>query len=393
MCNAKILLVSNEMSYTGAPIALLQMARILIRNNYDVSVASLVMGNFTKEFDNINVEVQYLDQNNLKNYKNYFKQFDLIILSTIVCYRIYKYARKYTSTVLLVTEAQQWLPYCYDRNLDILLKSSKRFYCVSEYAAEIFYKEFNVKLKILHNAIEDCYKDDKKYCKDGKFNFLVMGTIAKEKGFHTVVDAVKILPEKCRQKIHITFAGRLIDAYKNYSDKLLQDIDNLSCIEYIGEITNNEDKIQLYQNTDIIIVPSVDESCSLVALEGAMMSCALILTNNVGAKYIVNKRNGFLFKMGNEKELANIIRNIVEKNVDIKKMGKFAREEYLNTSTIEIYEKNILKMVHNNLNRSHNFEIIAYRVAKICSTIFSIRKNRVHIEIKLFGVKLKIRID
>ena len=327
MCNAKILLVSNEMSYTGAPIALLQMARILIRNNYDVSVASLVMGNFTKEFDNINVEVQYLDQNNLKNYKNYFKQFDLIILSTIVCYRIYKYARKYTSTVLLVTEAQQWLPYCYDRNLDILLKSSKRFYCVSEYAAEIFYKEFNVKLKILHNAIEDCYKDDKKYCKDGKFNFLVMGTIAKEKGFHTVVDAVKILPEKCRQKIHITFAGRLIDAYKNYSDKLLQDIDNLSCIEYIGEITNNEDKIQLYQNTDIIIVPSVDESCSLVALEGAMMSCALILTNNVGAKYIVNKRNGFLFKMGNEKELANSIRNMVEKNVDIKKMGKFAREE------------------------------------------------------------------
>lgn len=56
-----------------------------------------------------------------------------------------------------------------------------------------------------------------------------------------------------------------------------------------------------------MVVPSRDESCSLVALEGAMMSKPLILTENIGAKYILDENSGWLVKTGSVDSLKMLL--------------------------------------------------------------------------------------
>ena len=389
----KILLISHEMSYTGAPIALFKMAKVLVKNNYNISVASLKKGQFSQEYEKINIKVNILDGKNLAQYKSYFKEFDLIIVNSIVSYKVYKFARKYVPTIFFITEAEQWIQYCNEKHLGTLLKTSKTSYCVSEYAAEVFKKEFNANFTVLHNATEDFYENRKNYYKDDKLNIAIIGTIYPLKSFHTVINSIKTLPLEYQQKICVRLAGEIHNGYKDYCENLMQDINKMSCIEYIGAITDLQSKNQLYKDTDIVIVPSIDESCSLVALEAAMMACALVMTHNVGAKYLINRNSGFLFEKENVNELSEIIKKIIDDNVDIAQMGICAREEYLKTSTIEIYEKNILDMVNKNYIKLRRIELFLYRFEKVKDWIFSCYNCNNHIVYNVLGFKIKIRED
>lgn len=53
----KILLLSHELSYTGAPNSLLRIAKVLIKNNFYVEVWSLSDGSFKEEFNKNNIKV------------------------------------------------------------------------------------------------------------------------------------------------------------------------------------------------------------------------------------------------------------------------------------------------------------------------------------------------
>jgi glycosyltransferase involved in cell wall biosynthesis len=102
-------------------------------------------------------------------------------------------------------------------------------------------------------------------------------------------------------------------------------------------------------NSDVVVVPSRDESCSLVALEGAMMGKPLIVTENVGAKYLVNDLNGWVVRTEDEVSLRKAFIEAIDKPELLKAMGKASRIEYLKTSTYEIFEKRFIEMVIDNL--------------------------------------------
>ncbi len=56
----KILLVSHEMTYTGAPRSLLNPARVLSELQYQVDVWTMKAGNFQKEYDRAGYPVRLL---------------------------------------------------------------------------------------------------------------------------------------------------------------------------------------------------------------------------------------------------------------------------------------------------------------------------------------------
>ena len=56
-CSRKILLISHQLSRTGAPIALLNVARLLREEGNDLTLISLEEGPLRDEFESIGVEV------------------------------------------------------------------------------------------------------------------------------------------------------------------------------------------------------------------------------------------------------------------------------------------------------------------------------------------------
>ena len=384
----KILLISNELSMTGAPLELFYMAQIMQKNGCLVDVWSFADGALRGEFSKIGINVEIIPLEDLKKQKKKFCDYGLVISNTIVSHKAYRISRKYTPSIFFITEAEQWTPYCRNKNLGALLRTSKDIYCVSEYAAGWLEREFkNSNVKVFHNAVEDLFDGQRDYFDGGKINFLVFGTISPQKGMHTAIDAVNNLPEEYKKKIRLRIAGKVLEANKQYYSAILKEAEKSSCIEFLGEITNINDKISLYKKTDVVIVPSVDESCSLVALEAAMMKCALVLTKNVGAKYILKNERCF-FEWENSEQLKNILIDIIDSKINVAENGNNLREEFLKTSTLEIYEKNVMKMVNEKYGKqtfSPKFQYLnaiivetPYTLLKFVEKIFSVKQNYNH---------------
>ena len=383
----KILLLSHELSYTGAPNSLLRIAKVLIKNNFYVEVWSLLDGNFKEEFNknNIKVLIPNIESNDI--YKKISK-FDLAIVNTILSHKFIYILGNKINFIWYIREAANIESFCirYPERID-LLKSVKNIYCVSEYAKS-FIEPYNKNVKVVHNCVEDYYNNISNKVNE-KINFIMVGTIEFRKGFDILFDAFDELDKQYKDKCLIHIVGRCFPSFKDYYEKILDRIKNNKHIIWHGEITDNNKKINLYKDMNVFVIVSRDESCSLIALEGAMMGKPIIVSENVGAKYIINNNCGWIIRNENILELKNVLIDIIENPRKLERMGNMARKNYLNTSTIDIYEKNIVNLVNENLvNKKYKMLTLFFYLLKMNFSFKKIRNYRI---ITIFGIKITLK--
>lgn len=349
----RIVLCSHELTYTGAPHSLLRICKVLQKNGAYVELWSREDGPFRNEFEAIKVFVRIVPNNEISSNetKKRIQTFDLAIINTVISHKFYLAARDLIPTIWYIREAHN-LPEISDHVKERYnaLKTADELYCVSEYAQEFIQKTYNANVKVVHNCVEDYYKGNPNRVID-KVNFAVIGTLTYRKAFDICIDAFQSLPKELQEKAHMYFAGRLIDYRSDYWKPILSVVEKNPNITYVGEIENTEDKISFFEGINVFIVVSRDESCSLVVLEGAMMGKPVIVSENVGAKYLIDDKSGWLVKTGDVESLKKTLEYIILNPNCVEIKGKQARIHYENTSTIAIYEKNITDMVKEKLTR------------------------------------------
>lgn len=398
-CKNNVLLVSHEMSYTGACHSLLRICKVL-KGKYNLTVWTKKQGLFEQEFAAQGLKVELADKHNAeKLLKDSGKTFSLAICNTIVTDDIYNILRLKMPTIWYIREAQN-LDYFFQR--DSSKKDTLRWatgvYSVSEYAKRYIAKFCKHKVRVLHNAVEDFNDGYKKeYLKGGKLHILMLGTFNPRKAFGTAVEAIKMLPKNYQEQVDLTIAGEMFKTDEYCYQPVLDDMAKLPHARHVGLITDLKVKADAYKNADIVIVPSTDESCSLVVLEAMMMGVPVIVSNNVGAKYLVDKSNGWIFKTGDTGALAKILRKILENKADIAAMGKAARQKYLQSATMNVYEKNILKMARDNIGNS---KLIGNAAAQFLHTLprrlFNVSaeksgKGKWYVKVNVLGLRFKFK--
>ena len=344
MKDKKVLLVSHEMSYTGAPRSLLQMAGILREIGYDITVWTLQEGNFEQEFekDGIAVEIVSFPDIVLDKRILILRQFELIIASTIFCASFATYAKQYAKTILYIMEAQN-IPDLIEAcglNVADLIKADYVL-CVSEYAKRFIEETYQIdNIRVIHNFVDDSFDMIQKKKREEKktFDFLISGTVEPRKGQKEAIEAFLLLPKEMRKLARLHLVGAMPEWAKSYQEKL--QIDTAKGVIYHGEITGRDELLQLYNSMDVVIVASMDEACSLVALEAAMLGKAMILTDCVGAKYLVD--SSCLVKAGDCVALSWKMRSLIGDLEKVKSLGERNRRRYLEAGTRIEYKKNIL---------------------------------------------------
>lgn len=343
MSTKKILLVSHEMTYTGAPNSLLNMARLLQSKGFEIEVSTLMCGAFSAEFEKCGFSVSAFSTVNY-DFPALPKKYDMVIANTVFCGEFALAAQQYITTYLYIREAKNLGDIIFNCGLKTeYVTCAKHLICVSEYAREHIENNFIVReICVLHNFFyEENYLVPKpNTVSDGLVHFLIAATIEERKGIEVALDAVKILSRTVRRKMVLHIAGRKPEWAKEYWKKL--DF-NAESVKYHGEIADKSEMDKLYASVNAIVVSSFDEACSLTALEGAKHGKALIVTENVGAKYIVDG-NGLVVKTGSAKALAEAFEYIIECG-RLEEMGKISFENFLRTSTKEIYYENFMKVI------------------------------------------------
>ena len=88
------------------------------------------------------------------------------------------------------------------------------------------------------------------------------------------------------------------------------------------------------------------EPTSLVVIEAMMHGRPCIISNNVGAKYLINEKTGLIFENENYEQLKNCIINIYD---TITSSGNSyfneCRNAYISNNSVEVFTKNLIDSI------------------------------------------------
>ena len=349
----KILLVSHEMTYTGAPRSLLEMGRLLRDCGFSVDVWTLKSGEFEEEFRKQGMEAKKISfpEDASEALSEQLAGYGLAIANTIFCAAFAGYAQRFTRTVLYIREAgniPELIQNCDLEEADFLNVTHK--VCVSEYARDCIVKQYgSIPVTVIPNFVPDEFVKTEKASKhfhrvwDGQthkneaLHFLVSGTLEPRKGQDVAIGAYRLLDREEKKQIRLHLVGPAPEWASSYQKELELEQEG---VIYHGEIHDRKELLSLYSSMDAVLVPSRDESCSLVALEACMLGKPVFLTENTGAKYFADP--SCIVKTGDCAALKEKLSEAVRNPMWLQKMGKDNRTAYLEKASEAVYRKNIL---------------------------------------------------
>ena len=268
---------------------------------------------------------------------------DIAIANTLATYNQYHIIKNFLPTIWWIREAPSYM----DRNIIIpkIVENADNIYTMSDLSKNDFLK-FNKNISVIKHGIPDNY-NNKKISID-KLSFAIIGTIERRKGHDILISAIENLPKTISEKASFYILGRSKD--KNYFNNLK--LNKFNNIKYIPEITNKSELLKFYEDISCVIVPSREEPTSRVAIEAMMMGRPVIMSNKVGAQYLINDKNGFIFNNEDYKELSSIIKNIIKQPKLLLPMEEEARKAYLCNNSIHVYKQNLITMLNKYINIS-----------------------------------------
>lgn len=357
------LIVAHELSITGAPIVALNIAKAIANAGGYPVIYAYIDGPLRAEFEKINVPViiNYMAMEDEFSFKHFAKNFDIVIANTVVTFPAVSAIQDIVPTIWYIHEAKSiesvFIPSSIDRKpslLDLLKTTKAIIYTASEYSRNIVLK-YSQAVEILNLGFTDQYEgNDIQLC--NKIQFSIVGAVTERKAQDVFVDAILRLSSKYRQKAVFNIIGD-DKTYEDYTNKLKQKTKNIPEIIWHGLIADQKTKLKLFTDTSVFVIISRDEPTSIVAIEGAMLRRPSIISEDVGAKYLIEDgKTGFVVKTDNIEELKLTIMKIIDHPEILPALGKEARKKYLETSTFEIFKKNLMKIIRDNINFG-NFEI------------------------------------
>ena len=161
---------------------------------------------------------------------------------------------------------------------------------------------------------------------------LTLSRLEKRKGHSFIIESVKkILPKLPRLQYIIAGDG----PEKNFLTNLVKKNNLEATVKFIGSI-NDQQKKYLFQKTDLMIMPTLDESenrsiegFGIAYLEAAFFGIPSIASNVGGTpEAVLDKKTGII--INNINELYDAMNNLLNDNGYLKKLGEQAKIRAIN---------------------------------------------------------------
>lgn len=177
---------------------------------------------------------------------------------------------------------------------------------------------------------------------EGK-KIIFLGRVSPIKNLETLLKALKIVSEK--RKILLEIVGPVEGQYGAFLIKLIKQLDlneGKKLVRFTPPIYDLKKKIEKLNEADIFVLPSKREAMPQSLIEAMSLEKIVISSRTLGSKEIIQDgKNGFLFEIENEKELAEKILFCLNKKnkEEIEKIRKKARKKAEEFSMSKIIKK------------------------------------------------------
>lgn len=348
--NNRILLISHDLSRSGAPIVLLRLANYLLRKNYTVDVWGLRGGDLYDDFVNIGIKPR-ITRSSRRAIRNLFittnVKYDYIICNTIETFKAVDVLQRFNIPTIWYIHESGYLEESVQKNKDFrnVFEHFYNIYACSQYSANICRRYNKVSdVHIIPNCVQDVFKS---YHHHKDIRFGAIGNISALKGIDTLVGAFTKLTTQ-EKKIQLYLAG---DTNHDFAQNLIQQTKSNKQISWLG-LVKDAAKRKFFDSVDVLCVPSIYDSAPISLLEGLMYGKPIITTVNVGNNNLVSKNNGFIVPVKDEKSLHDAMKWFCHHKSCIPQMMKNSRLQYLSGGSCKNQERAFAKMLQDNIGNT-----------------------------------------
>jgi len=354
----KILFISHELSLTGAPLTLSDLARYLTGQGYAITVLSPIHGHLEKTYHEFGAEViiNPLILRDSRELLRYIENCDLLLANTILAWRaIYSAKALAKPCIWWVHESQFGLDYSSQypfvtgafHDADVLGFPTQ--------ATADLYSEFTSKekIEILHPGL-DTTKLAPSYpsiFNEHDHRKLILVNVASyepRKGQDILVKSLDQLPADIETECFLI--GRKLDWW--FSQKLSFMASRRQNLHVLGELPN--EKVLAYiRSADLFILSSRDEALPMTLLEAMYFSKAIIASRVGGIpEVITHGENGLIFEVEDHQQLAGFIAELFHDRGFQEQLGRNGNENLLTNLTFDVQVNKWIGIIEDLLEHS-----------------------------------------
>lgn len=193
-------------------------------------------------------------------------------------------------------------------------------------------------IPILADSFERSYK------KNTTVNVLFLSNLLYSKGITVLLDALVLLDSNYRDKVKVNIVGKEAELSKaKLNEEILRrGISNF--VDYIGPKYGDE-KNNIYQNTDILVYPTLNDVWGLVILEAMQHGLPVIASKEGAIPEIVDDGvSGFLVDKNNPEQIVSKIKILIDDPKLRHNMGLQGYSKFTDNYTLDIFERNIVNV-------------------------------------------------
>ncbi len=165
------------------------------------------------------------------------------------------------------------------------------------------------KSTVLYNFHDFCGYDFKENLSGEQLKLLYVGAIHREKGVLELMHSIETLAGR-GYNIHLDLCGQITDnTIENEVNRILVEVPNV--ISFHGYVCGKQ-KAELYNQADILVLPSYHEGMPLVVLEALRSGCAIISTRVGAIPEILSDDNAIWVDVGSEGSIVDAIVQLYE---------------------------------------------------------------------------------
>jgi glycosyltransferase involved in cell wall biosynthesis len=145
------------------------------------------------------------------------------------------------------------------------------------------------------------------------FKMIFVGTVSYRKGIHLLLNFM----QSTNLNIQLTIVGPL-------GEGITKEMFNHPAIHY-HPFVHHEELVKIFHASDLFVFPSYLDSWAMVVIEAMACGLPVIVTENTGAKEVVNNNCGFIIPVDSKAALKEKIEYFYHHRSEIERMGKNAR--------------------------------------------------------------------
>ena len=345
----KIICITPNMEMTGAVIVLLEAVKIIKKNGYEAIVATLNDGPMVGAFTSCGVSVVH--DENLKIMSITFAEWIqdispiMIFINTIFLWHLLRSNNICVPIVWWLHDSEMlYQPYlCYD--LDSFSQNSIQVYAVSEVARKPFLNRcLKWQAELLPFGIEDVGIKAPLSLHGNKIVFAIIGSMEKRKAQDVFLDAVQLLSEDNRKQCEfwIIYQHALPPSFAEQIKARASEIEE---VKILGKLDRRELHTAMIEMS-VLVCPSLSDTLPVVTIEAMQHYRPCIVSDETGTSdFLEDNVSGWICKVNDSQDLADKMTLCIQHSERLPQIGRAARKIYEQYFTLEVFERNLLKLV------------------------------------------------